>query len=34
LPPLVTWRYDFHPEKGSAEEKLYSVYLQQRDWVG
>jgi coproporphyrinogen III oxidase len=34
LPPRVRWEYDWHPEKGSAEEKLYAGYLQPRDWLG
>ena len=33
LPPLVTWRYDWHPESGSPEAELYEVYLKPRDWV-
>lgn len=33
LPPIVKWRYDWHPEAGSAEEKLYSDFLKPRDWV-
>ena len=33
LPPLVKWRYDWHPAPGSAEEKLYTDYLRPRDWV-
>ncbi|HTY02750.1 MAG TPA: oxygen-dependent coproporphyrinogen oxidase [Rhodocyclaceae bacterium] len=33
LPPLVKWRYDWHPEPGSAEEKLYTDFLPPRDWV-
>ena len=33
LPPIVKWRYDWHPEPGSAEEKLYSEFLVARDWV-
>ncbi|MCX7172351.1 MAG: oxygen-dependent coproporphyrinogen oxidase [Proteobacteria bacterium] len=33
LPPLVKWRYDWHPEPGSEEEKLYSEFLVPRDWV-
>jgi coproporphyrinogen III oxidase len=33
LPPLATWRYDWKPEPGSAEEKLYSDFLRPRDWV-
>lgn len=33
LPPLVKWRYDWHPEAGSPEAKLYEKYLQPQDWV-
>jgi len=33
LPPLVKWRYDWHPAPGSAEEKLYTDFLPPRDWV-
>ena len=33
LPPIVKWRYDWHPEPGSAEEKLYTDFLRPRDWV-
>ena len=33
LPPLVKWRYDWHPEPGSAEEKLYTEFLVPRDWA-
>lgn len=33
LPPIVKWRYDWHPEAGSAEEKLYTDFLRPRDWV-
>ena len=33
LPPLVKWRYDWHPEPASAEEKLYTEFLVARDWV-
>ena len=34
LPPLVQWRYNWSPEPGSAEEKLYADYLRPRDWLG
>lgn len=33
LPPLVKWRYDWHPAPGSAEEKLYTEFLVAKDWV-
>ncbi len=33
LPPVVNWRYDWRPEPGSAEEKLYTEFLVTRDWV-
>ena len=33
LPPVVKWRYDWKPETGSAEEKLYSEFLVARDWA-
>ncbi|MBI4294319.1 MAG: oxygen-dependent coproporphyrinogen oxidase [Betaproteobacteria bacterium] len=33
LPPLVKWRYDWRPEAGSAEERLYTEFLPPRDWA-
>jgi coproporphyrinogen III oxidase len=33
LPPAVTWRYDWRPAPGSPEAKLYSDFLQPRDWA-
>ena len=33
LPPLVRWDYDWQPEPGSAEAKLYDVFLQPREWA-
>ncbi len=33
LPPQVRWAYDWRPEPGSAEEKLYTHFLKPRDWV-
>jgi len=33
LPPLSAWRYDWKPEPGSSEEKLYTEFLQPRDWT-
>jgi coproporphyrinogen III oxidase len=34
LPPRVRWRYNWHPEPGSPEERLYTDYLRPRDWLG
>ena len=33
LPPVVQWVYDWQPEPGSAEEKLYTDFLIQREWA-
>jgi coproporphyrinogen III oxidase len=33
MPPAVTWRYNWKPEPGSPEEKLYSDFLRPRDWA-
>lgn len=33
LPPLVSWRYDWQPEPGSAEAELYEKFLPVRDWL-
>ncbi len=33
LPPLVKWRYNWHPEAGSPEAELYDKYLKPRDWL-
>jgi coproporphyrinogen III oxidase len=33
LPPIVRWQYDWKPEPGSPEEKLYTDFLKPRDWV-
>jgi coproporphyrinogen III oxidase len=33
LPPIVKWRYDWKPQAGSEEEKLYTDFLPPRDWV-
>lgn len=34
LPPMVSWQYDWHPEPGSEEAKLYDTFLPPRDWAG
>jgi coproporphyrinogen III oxidase len=33
MPPQVTWRYDWKPDPGSPEEKLYTDFLNPRDWA-
>jgi coproporphyrinogen III oxidase len=33
LPPLVNWRYDWHPDAGSPEAALYDKFLVPRDWL-
>lgn len=33
LPPLVTWKYNWKPEKGTPEAELYDKYLVPRDWT-
>jgi coproporphyrinogen III oxidase len=33
LPPRVEWRYDWKPEPGSPEERLYTEFLVPRDWA-
>lgn len=33
LPPLVRWRYNWHPEPGSPEARLYEEFLRPRDWA-
>jgi coproporphyrinogen III oxidase len=33
MPPVVKWRYDWHPEAGSAEAALYADFLPHRDWL-
>lgn len=32
MPPLASWKYDYHPEPGTAEAKLYD-YLKPREWL-
>jgi len=34
LPPLVRWRYNWHPEPGSREAQLYDEFLPAQDWLG
>ncbi len=34
MPPRVAWRYDWTPEPGSPEARLYTDFLVARDWAG
>jgi coproporphyrinogen III oxidase len=33
MPPLVRWDYDYQPEPGSAEARLYTDFLRPRDYL-
>jgi coproporphyrinogen III oxidase len=33
LPPLVRWRYNWRPEPGTPEARLYEEFLRPRDWA-
>jgi coproporphyrinogen III oxidase len=33
LPPLVRWRYDWRPEPGTPEARLYTDFLVAKDWL-
>lgn len=33
LPPLVKWRYNWQPDPGTDEAKLYEVFLKPQDWL-
>ena len=33
LPPMVRWRYDWKPQPGTPEAKLYEVLMPPRDWA-
>jgi coproporphyrinogen III oxidase len=33
LPPLVKWRYNWQPEPGSPEARLYDEFLKPRQWL-
>jgi len=33
MPPVVKWRYDWQPEPGTPEARLYSDFLRPRDWA-
>lgn len=33
LPSEVRWRYNWHPEPGTPEEKLYTDFLPHKEWI-
>lgn len=33
MPPQAAWRYDWQPEPGTPEARLYADFLVSRDWV-
>ncbi|VWD13647.1 oxygen-dependent coproporphyrinogen oxidase [Burkholderia contaminans] len=33
MPPIANWRYNWQPEPGSPEARLYSDFIVPRDWV-
>ncbi len=33
LPPVVHWRYDWTPDPGTPEARLYTDFLRPRDWL-
>lgn len=33
LPPVVQWKYDYHPVEGSEEEKLLEVLKKPKEWT-
>jgi coproporphyrinogen III oxidase len=34
MPPQANWRYQWAPEPGTPEARLYSDFLRPRDWLG
>jgi coproporphyrinogen III oxidase len=34
LPPVVKWRYNWRPQTGTDEDRLYTEFLRPRDWLG
>jgi coproporphyrinogen III oxidase len=33
MPPAVSWRYNWKPEPGTPEARLYSDFLVPREWL-
>jgi coproporphyrinogen III oxidase len=33
MPPIVSWKYNWQPQAGTPEARLYERYLKPRDWL-
>jgi len=33
MPPMAQWKYDWKPVPGSKEEKLYTYFLTNKNWL-
>jgi len=33
LPPQVSWRYNWHPQAGTEEARLYEEFLRPKEWI-
>lgn len=33
MPPVATWKYDYQPEPGTEEARLYEKFLPPKDWL-
>jgi coproporphyrinogen III oxidase len=33
MPPLVRWEYNWQPQPGSEEARLYEEFLKPREWL-
>ena len=34
MPPTAGWHYQYQPEPGTPEARLYTDFLPARDWLG
>jgi len=34
MPPIARWKYNWQPEPGSPEARLYESYLKPQNWLG
>lgn len=33
MPPVATWKYNWHPEPGTPESELYETFLKPQEWL-